>query len=368
MGQSENKLGFFEEVKIKGMSYNETIKSLKETFDYEFKVKKFEEILDNFKTFNDDKHIKRFPHETLTKLLIEKKKDINFDLIVQTKKEYYMYFKKYYKSHSSTYGPFADIFKNTNDYEELLKEQNYYLKYKDVLNNYKKEYSVTVFSFSFRLDIATFVRLENNESEWKNYLEQRYKDEFSEDEIVCSSNLEEKQRKYFESCIEKELEKKSKKKKITYYEEDDDSYNGNNYSYDNNISNYNYHNDNYQYRPNHTSSGSHRKNYNSTNYSDNSNSNPSRKTSNTKKKVKVIMCYSCKGKKKCPLCGNKMNSVVSLGNLYAHSDCYNEGTCCLCNKKGAGNHVQSICSDCRKSSASKGLTGSARCFICRKLI
>ena len=85
MGQSENKLGFFEEVKIKGMSYNETIKSLKETFDYEFKVKKFEEILDNFKTFNDDKHIKRFPHETLTKLLIEKKKDINFDLIVQKK-------------------------------------------------------------------------------------------------------------------------------------------------------------------------------------------------------------------------------------------------------------------------------------------
>ena len=80
------------------------------------------------------------------------------------------------------------------------------------------------------------------------------------------------------------------------------------------------------------------------------------------------MCYSCKGKSKCPLCGNKIKTRVSLGNLYAHPNCYNEGTCCLCNKKGSGNQVQSICSDCRKNSISKGLTGSARCFICRNLI
>ena len=67
------------------------------------------------------------------------------------------------------------------------------------------------------------------------------------------------------------------------------------------------------------------------------------------------MYYSCKIKKLWPLCGNKINSRVILGNLYAHSDCYNEGTCCLCNKKGAGNQVQSICSDYRKSLASKDL-------------
>ena len=80
------------------------------------------------------------------------------------------------------------------------------------------------------------------------------------------------------------------------------------------------------------------------------------------------MCYSCKGKNRCPLCGNKVTSRVSLGNLFDHSNCYKEGTCCLCKKKGSGNQVQSICSNCRKNSISKGLTGSARCFICRKLL
>ena len=364
----------FEEMKIQNMSYKETIKSLKETFDNQFKVKQFEEILDNFKKFNEEKRITRFPLDTLKKLLLEKKKDRYFDLIVQTKKEYFMHFKKYYKSHSGACGPFANIFKNTNDYEELLKEQNFYLKYKELVKSFQQEYELSSLSFSVRLHLATFIRLENNEREWIKYLSQKNKEEFSDDEYIDSTNLEEKQRKFFESCAEKDLQKYSKKK--NYYKEDDDDddddYNTNNYSYDNTISNNNYDNDNdndnYKYRPNHTSSSSHRGNYYSTNYSKNSNSNQSKNTSDTKKKVKVIICYSCKGKKKCPLCGNKMNSLVSLGNLYAHSDCYNEGTCCLCHKKGAGNQVMSICSDCRKSSASKGLTGSARCFICRKLI
>lgn len=80
------------------------------------------------------------------------------------------------------------------------------------------------------------------------------------------------------------------------------------------------------------------------------------------------MCYACKGKNKCPLCGDKMRPRVSLGNLYAYSDCYNEGTCCLCNKKGSRNQIQSICSDFRKNGNGKGLSGSARCFVCRKLI
>lgn len=76
MGQSENKLGFFEEIKINEMSYNDTIKSLKQTFQCQFDVKKFEDILDNFKKFNDDKKITRFPLKTLKELLKEKKKII----------------------------------------------------------------------------------------------------------------------------------------------------------------------------------------------------------------------------------------------------------------------------------------------------
>ena len=71
-----NKLGFFEEIKINEMSYNDTIKSLKGTFQCQFDVKKFEDILDNFKKFNDDKKITRFPLKTLKELLKEKKKII----------------------------------------------------------------------------------------------------------------------------------------------------------------------------------------------------------------------------------------------------------------------------------------------------
>ena len=363
----------FEEMKIKEMSYNQVMKAIKESFDNQFQLQKFEEILDNFKKFNEEKRITKFPLDTLKKLLIGKKKDSYFDLIVETKKEYFLHFKKYYKSHSSSCGPFADIFKNTKDYEELLKEQYFYLQYKEFIKTYKEDYELSSLSFSFRIHICAFIRLQNNETEWIKYLEEKTQDEFPDIGVITSSNLREKQTKFFEYFVEKDLKKYSTKPKSYYEEDDDDDYNNNNYSYDNKISydNYdNYDNDNnsYEYRPNHTSSSSYRRNYNSTNSSKNSNSNQSKKNSNTKNKVKVIICYSCKGKKKCPLCGNQVKSLVSLGNLYAHSDCYKEGTCCLCNKKGAGNHVQSICSDCRKSSASKGLTGSARCFICRKLI
>ena len=195
-------------------------------------------------------------------------------------------------------------------------------------------------------------------------------DEFSLRGAVYSSNIEEKEKEYFDLLIKKEnnVYIENKPKKVYYHNDEDDE--DDNYSYDNKISDYNddYNfncDNNYSYKHYNTSSGN---NYsNNSNSHSNSHSKNQNKSSN-KKKVKVIMCYSCKGKNLCPLCGNKIKSRVSLGNLYAHSNCYNEGTCCLCNKKGPGNQVQSICSNCRKDSISKGLTGSARCFICRKLI
>ena len=64
---------------------------------------------------------------------------------------------KYYNYHSNVYGPFAGIFKNTKDYEELLKEQKYYLKYKDFVQYYKVTIKITIFSFSFCQDLSVYI-------------------------------------------------------------------------------------------------------------------------------------------------------------------------------------------------------------------
>ena len=48
--------------------------------------------------------------------------------------------------------------------------------------------------------------------------------------MVYLYNLNEKQKMFFESWIEKECENKSKKKEKNYYEKEDDDYNINNYS------------------------------------------------------------------------------------------------------------------------------------------
>ena len=308
----------------------------------------------------------------------KKKLDKDFDAIVYTKLQYFTIFKSYYNK--SSYGPFKDIFKETKNYDELLIEQNNYLKYKELEKTYTKKIKVTKLSFKFSLDLIVFVRLENKQDEWKEYLEKRLKEEFSENDNVNYYNLEEEKNKFFDLWVENEKHKHKPKKKVEkiYYDEDEDedNYNNNNYSDDNRISNYydndndneNYSYDDYRKNNQNNKIYSRNNNYNSTSRSNTYKTNNSKNTSNKKQKVKVIMCYSCKGKNRCPLCGTKITSRVTLGNLYAHSNCYNEGTCCLCNKKGPGNQVQSICSNCRKNNISKGLTGSARCFICRKLI
>lgn len=214
----------------------------------------------------------------------------------------------------------------------------------------------------FTLFLFNYVRIEDTE-EKRNFLEKTFNEDFSISCSVYSYNIEEKENEIFNLYVDKEIERsnqnKSKKQiKIDYdYEEDND------YSYNNT-----YNNNSDDYHDNHSYDYNKHTHYNTINSSNSSSISKNSSSSQSKKKVKVIMCYSCKGKNKCPLCGNKISSRVSLGNIYAHSNCYNEGTCCLCNKKGSGNQVQSICSNCRKSDISKGLTGSARCFICRKLI
>ena len=99
-----------------------------------------------------------------------------------------------------------------------------------MIQYYKEEYTITSLSFSFRVDLAACIRLENNQSERIKYLENRFKEEFSISEMVYLYNLNEKQKMFFQSWIEKECENKSKKKEKNYYEKEDDDYNINNYS------------------------------------------------------------------------------------------------------------------------------------------
>lgn len=374
MGQSSNSLGFFDEYKLSRMSYDETVSALKELIR-EYDRETFDEILNNFKKYNDDYKYTKFPLKVLKDLYRKKKLNDSLYLIDELKKEYVKIFQKYYNSHSQKYDHFADILKNAKTYEELIKEQEHYREYKNLIIIYKKKSKVTKLSFNFTLILFNYVRLEDGFDK-REFLEKTFKEEFSISCNVGYENFQTKENELFDLFVDKETQgqkgKKEKRRISTYYDNEDyNDNNYNNYSYDNYDNNNNNISDNYHssdYRHNTYSSSSNRNN-NSSSYSSNHTSNTSNKNQKNKKtKVKVIMCYSCKGKNKCPLCGNKIKSRVSLGNLYAHSNCYNEGTCCLCNKKGSGNQVQSICSDCRKSSISKGLTGSARCFICRNLI
>lgn len=376
MGQSNQRsLGFFEEFKIERMTQSELADALKENV---YNKKDFEDVLNNYKLYNENYKIKVFPSSALRRILKKFKTTEDYDILIEIKKEYVKIFHKYYDStYKSQYGPFYDRFKAANDYDSLVKEQKDYLIYKKYKKIYDKKFKRKEISYEFSLILIEYIKIEENYEKYR-FIESHLSNEFSITTSVFSENIDEKLTEYFNLLIEKEnneylSKKKSKPKKVYYEYEDDDNYHNN--SYDNNYDNNSYDNNsydnsyrsenNYNYQHHNTSSGNY-KNYNS--YNNSNLSNNHNKESNQKQKVKVIMCYSCKGKNLCPLCGDKIKSRVSLGNLYAHSNCYNEGTCCLCKKKGSGNHVQSICSNCRKSTISKGLTGSARCFICRKLI
>lgn len=353
--------GFVEQAKIMSMTHSELMDAFKENVGDN---DKFNDILNNFKLYNDNCQITRFPDKNLKEILIKFKKSEIYDIIKEMKNEYFKIFQNYYKAHRSKYGPFYERFKLANDYETLIKEQKDYLIYKKYKSIYDKKFKKKKISNQFSLVLIAYIKLEY-ESEKYSFIENHLSDEFSINTSVGYGNIDEKVTQYFDLLAEKEnngyISSQSSKSSKVYYEYEDNDDNQQDYSY-HSENNYNYSHHN----TSNSSSGNYG-NYNSNNTSSNY-SNDHKKESNKKKKVKVIMCYSCKSKNLCPLCGNKVKSRVSLGNLYAHSNCYNEGKCCLCNKKGPGNHVQSICSDCRKSTISKGLTGSARCFVCRNLM
>lgn len=354
-----------DQAKIESMSYNETIEAFRNII---YSEKEFDELLENFKKYNENINITKFPHKNLKELLKKEKKE-NINLFDELKKEYVKIFKNYYIQHSSRYGRFYEILKNAKDYNELIKEQKNYFEYKELEKSYIKKIKVTKLSANFSLFLFNYVRIENDD-EKINFLEKTFNEEFSTSCTVYSYNLGEKETELFNLYVDKEIEQKQSKqtkKQIQKYYDDDDDEEDN--DYDNHSYNNTYNKQSDDYYDNHSyNNNSYHNTISSSSYKNNSNSTKNSSNKQNKKKVKVIMCYSCKGKNKCPLCGEKISSRVSLGNLYAHPNCYNEGTCCLCNKKGPGNQVQSICSNCRKSTNSKGLTGSARCFICRKLI
>lgn len=83
MGQSDQKsIGFFEQLKIEKMTYEEIVKNLKD----KAQNSKFDEILDNFKLYNCTSKITRFPIKTLKEIYINSKIKDNYDIINEMKK------------------------------------------------------------------------------------------------------------------------------------------------------------------------------------------------------------------------------------------------------------------------------------------
>ena len=361
-------------VKIDNMSYDEAVSEIKLLLSDSDKWI-FEEMLNNYKKY--DAKGNRFPLSKLRLVLRKQVLDKKFDILNNRqyglKSAYVTHFKNDIYSIKSK--KFKDKFKSIRKYEEYVKEQEKYTEFSGVDKLYKEKGETKKTSNYYSNVSSNYFMLETEEEKIK-YLEEKYEIQFGIHVSIYSYNLKEKETEYFnklaESEIENEKRKKEEKKKLSEINSynDDDDYNKK-YSDDEDNNDYNsnsYSNYNTYTYSGHSSSSSSNKKTSTNNYNSNKNYINTTNTKPAKKRVKVILCYSCKSKNKCPLCGVKMGSKVSLGNMYAHENCYNEGTCVLCNKKGPGNQVQSICSDCRKSKSSNGLTGSGRCFICRKLM
>ena len=371
---------------IKVGSYNrvETINYIKKNMlNEKYEPEEFQKLLDNYSKYKEvkNKNAKeppKYPLKNLREVLSDaiSKKKCFLDLL---KKDYITLFMNHYRSNSSKYGKFYKKFVEAkNDYSDFVQAQSTYPIYKQYIEDYKKEIggNFSAEFYVFLADLSVFYGLEHEERYFAfikkslNY--------FSVDVGVDQWNKEWRRSELIKLWIEKETNRKKERETKKYLkellshkdeDEDDNNYNNNsdnddedednNYSYNNTHSNYSSSHSNYSYSHPNTHHDIIPEKKTSPNNSNNS---------SQKKKVKVIVCYACKSKDKCPLCGNKMLSKVSLGNMYAHTNCYDEGKCCLCGKKGPGNQVQSICSNCRKGPSSKGLTGTAKCFICRKLI
>jgi len=375
--------------KISSMSYNEAINEIKKILSSSDKTI-FEELLNNFKKFC--KKGQRFPCIILKDVLKRKNAKSDFNMLNDERYGLKKAYIKYFKNNLFILvknNDFRNKLNSIKKYEDFVVEQNNYYEFLDNGELYKEKTNTKKVSSSYSSTSSNYFSLQTDEEKIK-YLETQYEIKFGIYITIYSYELKEKETEFFNKLVEKEIEEKKEKENQKDEEEDKEKYNyeysdnnNDNYYYKNNSDddnddnnddddNNNYHNYNtysgYSSHSSYSSSNSSSKNrIINNNYSSNKGST-SNKSSNTKKRVKVILCYSCKTKNRCPLCGIKMGTKVSLGNMYAHEGCYNEGTCVLCNKKGPGNQVQSICSSCRKSKSSNGLTGSGRCFICRKLM
>ena len=384
---------FSQIVKIGNMNRNEVVEKIKDILSSSDK-EIFEELLNNFDKFC--KKGNKFPLAKLKDALTEKISNDNFDILNNKmyglKKVYVTYFHNHLTELIKDIN-FRNKLRSTHNYENFVNLQKNYCEYLDYDKKYKEETNTKKTSSSYSSSSINYFNLKTDEEKIE-YLQTQYEIKFGIFIKIYSYELKDRETEFFKKLVEKEIEEKKEKENNRDDEEDKEK---NNYKYsdDNNDDNYyhknnsdddnddynnnndydNYHNYNtysgYSSHSSHSnyssSSSSIKKKNESNNYSSKKSSN-STKSNNTKKRVKVILCYSCKSKNRCPLCGIKMGSKVSLGNMYAHENCYNEGTCVLCSKKGPGNQVQSICSNCRKSKSSNGLTGSGRCFICRKLM
>jgi len=202
----------------------------------------------------------------------------------------------------------------------------------------------------------------------------KYYDLYINDEYSITK-IEKELNSEIEKKEEKEREERRREEQIELNEryndndddDDNDDDNDDNDGYYIRYDDYNYNSNRINTNNNYNRNNNSNRN-NNNNRNNNSNRNNNRQNSFKKsEKVKVIKCSSCQSKHKCPLCGGNMSSNFPIGNLYAHSDCYEDRTCCICHKKGTGSQVSSACTNCRKNGNAKGLS-AGRCFICRKLL
>lgn len=133
-----------DQAKVEAMNYDEAIEAFRNILGNE---KEFDEILENFKKYNENYKITRFPLRKLKDLLKKEKKDYSVNLLDELKKEYVNIFKNYYKQHSHACGRFYEIFKNVKDYNELIKEQKNYFEYKNLEKTYKKKLKLLNFQW-----------------------------------------------------------------------------------------------------------------------------------------------------------------------------------------------------------------------------
>lgn len=101
--------------------------------------------------------------------------------------------------------------------------------------------------------------------------------------------------------------------------------------------------------------------YEDDNYNEDSSNSSANKKNNI---IRVKLCFKCDKNKRCALCGVTTSfSTSSPTILMAHSNCYDDNKCYLCNDSfSAKLAITSICTNCYK----KHHPNSFRCLICKE--